>query len=417
MSDFKELIRRFDKIRSYVWDFYIYGFKTRNDYQQKSTRTYDNERRRLESWFSKYIRSDQTGHKKSVFITMNSDRMAVNPLYQAWKSKTFTNRDLTLHFLLLDLLSDSQFHSIEELTDQLQIQFGVLEDSQSVRRKLSEYEKEGILQRKKEGKQHLFSLTEDLRKTTPKLIPALHNAICFFQGTAPFGFIGSTIMDSWDLKNTMFRFRSDYLIHTLEDEILLPLLQAIEEHRLLNLTVRSSKNGRMKEILAVPLKILVSTQTGRRYVCVRRQSDRRLTSVRLDNIRDVKLLDIDPLCDSYQKDYSSNISHVWGVSFGESRQPETIRLCIRLNEETESYILNRLEREGRQGSLKRLEPGLYEYTRTCWDGAEMLPWIKTFTGRIHSFTCSNPKVEKRFWDDIRLMKQMYLCPSDMNQNL
>ena len=126
MSEFKELIRRFDKIRSYVRDFYIYGFKHRTEYQQKSSRTYDNERRRLESWFSRYIRSDQSGHKKSVFITLDSGRMAVNPLYQAWKSKTFTNRDITLHFLLLDLLSDRHPHSIEELTDRLQLQFGVL---------------------------------------------------------------------------------------------------------------------------------------------------------------------------------------------------------------------------------------------------------------------------------------------------
>ncbi len=411
MSEFKELIRRFDKIRSYVRDFYIYGFKHRTEYQQKSSRTYDNERRRLESWFSRYIRSDQSGHKKSVFITLDSGRMAVNPLYQAWKSKTFTNRDITLHFLLLDLLSDRHPHSIEELTDRLQLQFGVLEDSQAIRRKLSEYEKEGILHRQKEGKQYLFSLADDLRNSTPQLFPALGSAVCFFQGTAPFGFIGSTIMDFWNLINTRFRFRSDYLIHTLEDEILLPLLQAIQEHRLLHLTVKSSKTGQTRTVLAVPLKILVSTQTGRRYVCVRRQSDCRLASLRLDSIRDVELLDVDPQYASFQKAYSANQPYVWGVSFGESRQPETVRFSVRLHEESEAFILNRLEREGRQGTIKRLEPGLYEYTRKCWDAAELLPWVKSFTGRVVSFTCSNPRVENRFWDDIRLMKQMYQLQS------
>lgn len=407
MSEFKELIRRFDKIRSYVWDFYIYGFKHRTDYRQKSPRTYDNERRRLESWFSQYIRSDQTGHKKSIFITMDSSRMAVNPLYQAWKSKTFTNRDITLHFLLLDLLSDRRPHSVESLTDQLQIRFGVLEDSQAVRRKLVEYEKEGLLQSQKQGRQSLFSLPHDLHTVSPDLFPALHSAVCFFQGTAPFGFIGSTVMDSWNLTNTSFRFRNDYLIHTLEDEILLPLLKAIENHLLLNLTVKSSKTGRTQKFSATPLKILVSTQTGRRYVCVRHQSGCRLTSVRLDNIQDVEPLNTDPQYDTCQKDYLSSQPYIWGVSFGENRQPETIRFSVRINETTEPFILNRLEREGRQGTLKRLEPGLYEYTRTCFDGAEMLPWVKSFTGRIVSFTCSNPAVEQRFWDDIRLMKQMY----------
>ena len=31
MSEFKELIQRFEKIRAYVWDFYVYGFKSRNE--------------------------------------------------------------------------------------------------------------------------------------------------------------------------------------------------------------------------------------------------------------------------------------------------------------------------------------------------------------------------------------------------
>lgn len=412
MSEFKELIRRFDKIRSYVWDFYIYGFKNRDDYQEKSSRTYDNERRRLESWFGRYIRSDQSGHKKSVFITMDSSRMPVNPLYQAWKSKTFTDRDITLHFFLLDLLSDRHFYSVEELTDRLQTQYGVLEDSQAVRRKLSEYEKEGILIKKKDKRQYLFGLAGDLKNDIPELFPSLYDAVCFFQGTAPFGFIGSTIMDLWNLENTHFRFRNDYLIHTLEDEILLPLIQAMEEHRLLTLTVKSSKNGRIKTIPAIPLKIFVSTRTGRRYVCIHCPSNRRLTSVRLDHIQDVVLKETIPEYDSYEKELSLNLPPVWGVSFGSSRQPETIRMCIRLDEKSEEFILNRLEREGRQGALKRLEPGLYEYTRTCWDGMEILPWVRSFTGRIVSFTCSNPKVEQRFWDDIRLMKEMYIRKED-----
>ena len=103
MSEYNELIRQFDKIRSYVRDFYIYGFKTRDDFQEKSGRTYDNHRRRMESWFSDYIRTGQNGHKKSVFLTLDSSRMAVNPLYQAWKSHTFTNNDISLRFFLSDL--------------------------------------------------------------------------------------------------------------------------------------------------------------------------------------------------------------------------------------------------------------------------------------------------------------------------
>ncbi len=407
MSEFKELIQRFEKIRAYVWDFYIYGFKSRNDYQEKSLRTYDNERRRLESWFSDYTHSEQNGHKKSVFITMASSKMAVNPLFQIWKSKTFTAKDITLHFFLLELFFHGGSYGVEALTDQLQVKFGILEDPQTIRRKLSAYEREGILDKRKEGRQYLFSLNKDFQEQYPELFPSLFETVCFFQGNAPFGFVGSTIMDWLNLNNLHFRFRNDYLIHTLEDEILLPLLQAIKEQRCLNLTIKSSKNGRIRTVTATPLKILISAQTGRRYLCGHQKSNNRLASFRLDNIQDVKLLDADPAFAEYQKDFSSHAPFIWGVSFGEKRHTESVCLHICVNEESESYILDRLEREGRHGTLKRLKPGLYEYTYSCWDAAEMLPWIKSFTGRIASFSCSNPEVEKRLFQDLHLMEQLY----------
>ena len=131
MSEYKELIRQFDKIRTYVRDFYVYGFKTREDYQEKSGRTYDNQRRRIESWFSDYIRTGLEGHKKSVFLTLDSSRIPVNPLYHAWKSKTFTDNDITLRFFLLDLLAHGGFRSLEDLADELSERCQRLTDTQT----------------------------------------------------------------------------------------------------------------------------------------------------------------------------------------------------------------------------------------------------------------------------------------------
>ena len=40
---YSELIKNFNKIRDYMRDFYVYGFKSRDDYTKKSTRSYDDE--------------------------------------------------------------------------------------------------------------------------------------------------------------------------------------------------------------------------------------------------------------------------------------------------------------------------------------------------------------------------------------
>ena len=60
MAEFQELIKNFDRIRDYMRQFYIYGFKARTEYAGKSARTYDNERRRIESWLADYTRADYT---------------------------------------------------------------------------------------------------------------------------------------------------------------------------------------------------------------------------------------------------------------------------------------------------------------------------------------------------------------------
>ena len=45
---FNELIKNFDNIRLLMRDFYVFGFRSRADFADKSARSYDNERRRIE---------------------------------------------------------------------------------------------------------------------------------------------------------------------------------------------------------------------------------------------------------------------------------------------------------------------------------------------------------------------------------
>ena len=47
-----ELVKNFDNIRMVMRDFYVYGFKSKADFNDKSGRTYDNDRRRIESWLA-----------------------------------------------------------------------------------------------------------------------------------------------------------------------------------------------------------------------------------------------------------------------------------------------------------------------------------------------------------------------------
>lgn len=72
---YSELIKNLDTLRTYVRSFYIYGFKTRDNFFEKSKRTYDDEKRRLENYLSGYMsfRTDENG--KVTFLSIDSRRI------------------------------------------------------------------------------------------------------------------------------------------------------------------------------------------------------------------------------------------------------------------------------------------------------------------------------------------------------
>ena len=83
---YSELIKNFERVRDYTREFYVYGFKSRDGYSKKSGRSYDNERRRIESWMGDYMRFSQDEQGKRVFLSIDSRAVVENPLYKAFKT-------------------------------------------------------------------------------------------------------------------------------------------------------------------------------------------------------------------------------------------------------------------------------------------------------------------------------------------
>ena len=81
---YSELIKNFNRTRDYMREFYIYGFKSREEYNKKSLCSYDDERRRMESWLGDSMQFLQTSEGKNVFISIDSRVSKHNPLYKAW---------------------------------------------------------------------------------------------------------------------------------------------------------------------------------------------------------------------------------------------------------------------------------------------------------------------------------------------
>ena len=407
MSEFQELIKSLAKSRNYVRDFLIYGFKSRDDFSAKSGRTYDNERRRVACWLSGYIQSDYGSQGKTVSLAMDSSLLGVNPLYRVWKAKSFTDNDIVLHFLCLDLFRTGGSYTADEMADRFLEDYQLLFETQLVRKKANEYVKEGILISRREGRKLLYSIVPGVGESLADIFPGLLDAVRFCQLSMPLGVVGSMILDQSQTDNEIFMVKHGYYGFTLEDEMLFLLLHAIREKCFVTLINRTNKMAKDESIRIVPLKIFVSTRTGRRFLCGYHTKRKRFSTLRLDHIQSIKVQEPFNGYDFYQEKLAKNIPRCFGVSFGSSHARDTVRLTLKVLEGAEDYILRRLEREGHGGRITRTEENIYTYELSVFDGNEMMPWIKTFIGRIVRFESNNEYLVKKFYGDIRAMAKMY----------
>ena len=155
---YSELLKNLDTLRTYIRSFYIYGFKTREQFYGKSTRTYDDEKRRLENYLKSYMtfRHDENG--KVTFLSIDSRHISHNPLYKIFKAKSFTAMDISLHFMLMDILADGEKKSLNQILEEITATYlkdfsaDAIPEESGLRKKLKEYEELGLVSSEKNGK-------------------------------------------------------------------------------------------------------------------------------------------------------------------------------------------------------------------------------------------------------------------------
>ena len=411
---YSELIKDFERIRDYIREFYVYGFRSRDEFTFiKSARSYDNERRRVESWLEDYISFRQNAQGKNVFISVDSRAIPHNPLYRAFKTKSFTANDIILHFFLMDFLRDQGQAGIREILDGLCTEYpetferSGLPDESTVRSKLNELTDLGIIEREKKDGRIVYRIAPG-----PTDLSAWQDALDFFSETAPLGVTGSFLLDKLPEHKEHFYFKHHYLMQVIDSEILLDLLLAIDERRKVRLTVKNlleEEEGEYLYYINTPVNIYISTENGRQYCLGWNAAAGRFFFTRLDRIVKVELLKEDPAFEQLARKARGEAKHLWGVSFGgleETGGLEHMELEIRV-EKYEYFIVQRLMREKRCGQVKKIAPDRYLFTADVYDAREMLPWIYSLTGRIERISCSNPAVIEKFYADLKKTAEYY----------
>lgn len=438
---YSELIKNFDKIRSYMKEFYIFGFKTREELNRKSARTYDDERRRIQSYLGDAVSFGQTASGKNLYISLDGREITHNPLYKAFKSKSFTNRDITFHFIVLDILADERPHSLKEILDVMWDEYlcnfeePFVFDESTLRKKLKEYVELGIVEVEKEGRNVLYKIVKDNID-----ISKYQDAIRFFTEEDVLGVVGSYLEDKMELqfadnrsvktdngdsgkpndgdteeiwngtKNNeknqeeYLSFKNHYIMNAYDTEIMEKLLIAIYEKR--QIIFRSiTKYNQEVTWKIIPLKVYISTDGGRNYL-MGMTVNGKTVSFRNDYIQTVRLLDVEDNYEKYLDFYKKSAGHIWGVAWKSDKGYQHIEIDINV-EKGEEHIIRRLKREKRCGTLSCVDDNTWRITADVCDSYEMITWIRTFMGRIKRVKCSNPELVNQLKYDVVHMSKQY----------
>lgn len=414
---YSELVKNFNRIRDYMREFYIYGFKSREEYTRKSARSYDDERRRIESWLGDYMGFRQNAGGKNVFISIDSRAASHNPLYKAWKTKSFTDGDITLHFILMDIFASAQKAlSLTEITEQIDEYLSVFPepktfDVSTVRKKLNEYISEGIVLGEKQGKSMYYSWTMEKCDLDRDILD-------FFSEIAPCGVIGSFLLDQVKEQDSHFSFKHHYITSAMDSEILCSVFMAIREKRSVILETYNRHKERVSESHVVPLRVMVSAQSGRQYLIAYAPRFRRILSFRTDHIASVKIGEVSERFDQMRQKLDEMQKHMWGVSTQNrwGNRMEHVEFTIRYGA-GEKHIPKRLEREKRCGTVGHLDENTSRFSADVYDASELIPWIRTFICRITEIYISNEKLEKQFREDIKAMYALYGLEDGENHDI
>lgn len=224
-------------------------------------------------------------------------------------AKSFTARDITLHFYILDVLADGEKLSVREIVDLVSERCqeisrdAFLPDESTVRNKLKEYVSLGVLDTVKRGCELLY-------------------------------------------------FRSD-LIWDMEGW-------------------RDAVAFASHQALVYPLKVYISAQNGRENLLAYSFRVRRPRMYRLDRIRSVRMMDPQPEPEKLEHAGERFAEYLWGASAGSDRERRLHTLTLRIHaDKDERFVMERLHRKKRNGTVSQVDDSAWEFSATAYDAQEM----------------------------------------------
>ena len=197
-----------------------------------------------------------------------------------FKAKSFTDGDITLHFIIFDILHEPSVKcTLSEIMQQIDEKYlsgfenPMMFDESTVRKKLKEYTEAGIIVTEKVGRKVSYSRSEDTD------VKDLNEVLHYYSEVAPCGVIGSFILDKEELDTEAFAFKHHYITGAPDSGVLAVLFTAMRQKRVVTLSNHSSRadepRGKIRQDLSRILLLPRIPFHSRSRWCFHNQRNRR----------------------------------------------------------------------------------------------------------------------------------------------
>ena len=238
--------------------------------------------------------------------------------------------------------------------------------------------------------------------------------IKYFSETAPCGVIGSFLLDKMNESQNFFSYKHHYINSALDSQVLYNIFDAISKKSYMVATNFDRALGEEIKIKVVPLKVLSGAQDGRQHLIAYNEDLCTFSTYRLDYLSYVKT---GSECKNFQK-YRSLLTecekYMWSVNVRSSAENLAKIEFTVFVDDNEAYIVNRLEREKRGGTVTKIDNNHYKFSFETYKANDLIPWIRTFICRITDLYISDEEAYGRIKNDLNEMYELYNIGGDEN---
>lgn len=399
------MIRDYENIRKILRDIYIFGCFTKADFVEMgySGRKVDKEQQRISAYLpAKFLKKRRVDKKVIQYCRYSFSDSTQNYLAETYRNKSFTMLDIMSYFYILQLLGDGVERTLPEILDELPCCNAEVEFTKdNLRIKLEELLENRFINARKDGRNVRYSISDDVWEdfSDDELIEIItyHEFIKNVSPVEmPYYFLQRRLklylFSERGLKlddRNPYQFKHNHIFNSLDNDILIECLMAIQDSR--SLVVE--KDGGKNSINALPIKIIHDSTYGRQYLLFYNTDYKCINNIRIDHIKNIivgnKMADSDKKLVDDNKDYDDLC---WSVS-SIKEEPQEVIVEFYFDEKKEYFIFNRIQREGHGGIIKKLLDGVYEYSITLRDPKEIIPWIRSFGERAKVISSGAYEIE------------------------